>query len=107
MSLGTCSYVSFLVSVSVSTMGSITSEQGRKLTGTFYTENWEKGKSCTWQHFKKMKVPKSTVYHVMGRCDQGMSMKRERGSGRPAAKMPTGRLAQTKMCLAAKIGVSQ
>ena len=62
-------------------------EQVRALIGKFYIENWMKGKVYTIKHFKAMNIPKSTIYRVLQRYEEGTGSKRKSGSGRPAIKM--------------------
>ena len=62
-------------------------EQARALIGKFYMENWMQGKVYTIKHFKAMNIPKSTIYRVLQRYEEGTGSKRKSGSGRPAIKM--------------------
>lgn len=60
----------------------ISEEEVRQLIGNFYRINREKGKSFTVNHFQKQKFSRRTIYSIIKRVDDNVSMKRKPGSGR-------------------------
>ena len=79
----------------------------RNVIGQFYMEHWDKGKTFTYKHFKKMKVPKATVYRILRQCDEGIPMTRKAGSGRPAKIMTPNQCRRLHADMKEKIGASQ
>ena len=50
-------------------MDGLTLEERRILIGNFYNENKDKGKSYTVHHFRRMNVPKRTIYRIIKRVE--------------------------------------
>lgn len=91
----------------MSSLKQLTEEGRRVVIGEFYRINWHKGKTYTARHFLAMGVPKSTLYAVMRKCDEGIPLARKTGSGRPRVKMPSDRVHVLKKYMTEKIGRSQ
>jgi hypothetical protein len=52
----------------------------RKDIENFYIEHHSRGQNFTVKHFKKEKVPQSTIYSIIRRVDNNISLERQRGS---------------------------
>lgn len=50
----------------------------------FYRENINRGKSFTVRHFQNEEVPRSTIYSILQRFEDGLAPERKTGSGRIA-----------------------
>jgi hypothetical protein len=68
-------------------MNQLNEEQKRLLIGNFYSENKEKGKPYTVNHFIKMGLQARSIYRIIDRVDNNISLKRRPGSGRKPYKM--------------------
>jgi hypothetical protein len=55
----------------------------RQRIGTFYSNNRQLKKSFIVNHFKLEDIPKSTIYDIIKRVDNGISLERLSGSGNP------------------------
>ena len=82
----------FLFSSKMWALQQLTEEARRNVIGEFYKIHWNKGKTYTVNHFLAMNVPRRTIYAVLRRCDEGVTLARKAGSGRPAVKMPKHRV---------------
>ena len=60
--------------------------QRRDLIIKFYSDHKDAGKSFTCKHFQALRVPR-TIYSVLARFEERGETSREKGSGRPAAKL--------------------
>lgn len=65
----------FLKKLTMGGLEGLKQEQVRTLIGKFYTENWMHGKVYTFKHFKAMNIPKSTIYRVLQRYEEGAGAK--------------------------------
>ena len=63
-------------------MNLLEQEKKREIIGSFYKENISEGKMFTVNHFSKMKIPKRTIYNIIKRVENNISLKRKLGSGR-------------------------
>lgn len=88
-------------------MDELNQRDRRKLIGKFYSDNREKGKPFTVNHFKIMGVCAKTIYNVMNRVDEGQPMERKPGSGRKPVKMPKKGIKKLVSRFNNKKGVSQ
>lgn len=53
----------------------------RERVGTFYMNNKQMEKSLIVKHFRFEGIPKSTIYSIINRVDNGISLDRQPGSG--------------------------
>lgn len=72
----------------------------------FYQNHRELGKKYTVKHFLEEGIPKSTVYSVLKRVDDGETLERQPGSGRKAKKMTQSKISNVKRDLEDKVGSS-
>ena len=78
----------------------------RKDIGNFYIENHSRGPSFTVKHFKKEKVPQSTIYSIIRRVDNNISLERQAGLRRKREKLTTSQKRSLCRVLDTKVGVS-
>ena len=77
----------FIKKLTMGGLEGLKQEQVRALIGKLYIENWMNGKVYIIKHFKAINIPKSTIYRVLQRFEEGTGSKRKCSSGRPAIKM--------------------
>ena len=53
----------------------------RQRVGIFYMKNKQMKKSLIVNHFRFEGIPKSTIYDIINRVDNGISLDRKPGSG--------------------------
>ena len=82
----------FALLITSRVMEGLTLEERRILIGNFYNENKDKGKSYTVHHFRRMNVPKRTIYRIIKRVEKDIPLTHRPGAGRPAIKMPKRRI---------------
>jgi transposase len=88
-------------------MNQLNEEQKRLLIGNFYSENKEKGKPYTVNHFIKMGLQARSIYRIIDRVDNNISLKRRPGSGRKPYKMSHKKIDNLINKVDGKTGVSQ
>lgn len=82
-------------------------EELRKRIYNFYIENRSQGKKHTVNHFKKEKVPSSTIYSIIDRAENESGHQRASGSGRVAKIMTPTAIRQLTRLFDHKCGISQ
>lgn len=63
-------------------MEAINENTRRKIIGNFYENNKNKGKPFTVHHFMKMGISRSTIYSIIKRIDNQITLERKPGSGK-------------------------
>lgn len=91
----------------VLSMDCLNEEQKRLIIGQFYQFNRDRGKRFTVLHFMKMKLHEKTIYRIINRIDNNMSLKRSKGSGRKQFKMSHKHIESLIYRVDGKKGVSQ
>jgi hypothetical protein len=88
-------------------METLNEYQKRQLIGQFYEKNREKGKPFTVRHFIEMGLKKRSIYSIISRIENKVSLKRSIGSGRKAVKMNHKRIESLINSFDGKKGISQ
>ena len=88
-------------------MDSLSAEERRLIVGQFYNENKHLGKTYSVHHFVKMGMLRETVYRIIKRVDNGITLNGRPGKGRPVAKMTKNRIKELVKRVDGKVGVSQ
>ena len=68
-------------------MEGFTEKKVRSVLGQYYDNHHGRGKTFTVKHFCEMGMPRSIIYSVSKRFDDGGNPERKSGSGRKAIKL--------------------
>lgn len=82
-------------------------EDRRLLIGHFYEKNKSYGKTYTVNHFVRMGMKKNTIYQIIKRVENGITLKQRKGQGRPVVKMTQNKIKSLKRRVDGKAGISQ
>ncbi len=86
-------------------METFSHQQWRMMIGSFFCEHWRQRKAFSVQHFRHMGLPKSTIYRVVSRWEQDITMTQRPDQGCKCVKMTRRRSHLVKTALL-KFGVS-
>jgi len=73
----------------------------------FYSDNKDKGKMYTIEHFKRENQYERTTRRIIDRFNNGIDVNHLKGAGRPAVKMPKRKVTHLKRLFDNKDGISQ
>ena len=73
----------------------------------FHEQHCDKSKTFTVNHFEAEGVPRSTLFDILKRKEDGISSERQSGSGRPAKIMTKSGIKQLRRLFDNKCGISQ
>ena len=79
----------------------------RKRVYQFFKKHSDKSKTFTVDHFKNEGIPKSTIYDIIKRAENGISSERKPGSGKKPNIMTKSGLSKLSRLFDHKCGISQ
>lgn len=88
-------------------MDQLNRDQRRLVIGKFYESNRDMGKRYTVDHFQRMKVPLSSIYDVIQRVENNISLQRRPGQGRVPKLMTKTKVNQLIKKVDGRKGISQ